>query len=327
MANITQKEIVDYLKLLRGREIHLDTIMKDYQLEPQYRRQLRTVLSRLTGTLVKPSGAKDGWFKVLREVKPVRWWEADERAYFDLPFPCGHEDNSSFNFESLFKISPGDLIVIGGVSNFGKTAMALNILGESIDRYDCVLMGNEYTTLDGLPSPKFKRRMMRMNWVKWMDGNNQPKFDLLPVREDFEDYVQPGKVNIIDWINLTDQFYKIGKVFEDIKEAVGQGVVVAVLMKEEGADLARGKGFTKDLTDVYIVIDPYGEGESRLSFIKVKEPTGKVYNRHWAFGLVGGGANFHNIREIKKCYACYGRGYTKQGECSLCFGKGYTEIE
>jgi len=303
--------------------------MKDWQLAPEYRRQLRAVLSKIASSadLIKPSGTRDGWIKVLRKIEPVRWWEADEKAYFELSFPRGHEDNSGFGFEKLFKISPGDLIVIGGVSNFGKTAMALNILAENMDKFTCVLMGNEYTTLDGMPSPKFKRRMMRMTWAEWMDGNNQPKFELLPVRSDFEDYIQPNKANIIDWINLEGgKLYEIGKVFEDIKEAVGQGVAVAVLMKEEDATLARGRGFTKDLADIYMVIDPYGELESRLQFIKVKEPTGRVYNRHWAFRLIDGGANFCDIREIKRCPRCYGKGYTKQGKCDTCFGKGYKEL-
>lgn len=328
MANITQKQIVDFLKLIRGRQIHIDNIMKEFQLEPSCRSQVRAVLSRcVDDKLAKPSGARDGWYKVLREIKPVRWWEADESAYFDLTFPWGHEDNSSFGFEELFRISPGDLIVIGGVSNFGKSATALNILGENIDKHSCLLMGNEYTTLDGMPSPKFKRRMLRMTWAEWMDGNGQPKFDLLPVREDFEDYIQPNKVNIIDWINLEGgRLYDIGKVLEDIKGAVGQGIAVAVLMKEKGAELPRGRGFTKDLADILFNIDPYGENESRLSFEKVKEPTGKVYNRHWAFRIVDGGANFHDIREIKKCPACYGRGYTKTGKCQACFGKGYKEL-
>lgn len=329
MANISQKQIVDFLKTIQGQQIHIDSIMKEFQIDPQYRAQLRAILSRCyKEKIAKPSGAKDGWIKVLRKVEPVRWWEANESAYFDLSFPYGHEDNSKFGFEKLFKISPGDLIVIGGVSNFGKTAMALNILGENIDKAPCMLMGNEYTTLDGMPSPKFKRRMKRMTWAEWMDGNNQPKFELLPVREDFEDYIQSNKINIMDWINLEGgKLYDIGKVFERIKEATGQGIAVAVLMKEEDAPLARGRGFTKDLADVYIVIDPYGEGESRLQLIKVKEPIGKVYNRHWAFSLVDGGANFHNIREIKRCSGCYGKGYTKQGKCSICWGKGYIELE
>lgn len=328
MANITQKQIEDLLRSIRGQRIHIDSIMKEFQLDPQFRKQLRSIISRLVlDKLCKPSGGRDGWYKVLREVKPVHWWEADESSYFNLTFPWGHEDNSSFDFEELFRISPGDLIVIGGVSNFGKSATVLNILGENINKYPCILMGNEYTTLDGMPSPKFKRRMLRMTWAEWMDGNGQPRFDLLPVKEDFEDYIQPNKINIIDWINLEGgKLYDIGKVLEGIKTAIGQGLAIAVLQKEKGAELARGRGFTKDLADIYLVIDPYGETESRLQFEKVKEPKGKVYNRYWAFKLIDGGANFHDIREIKKCLKCYGRGFTKIGKCDNCFGKGFLEM-
>lgn len=327
MANITQKQIVDFLKSIRGQRIHIDSLMKEFNLEATNRSQLRAVLSRcVEDKLAKPSGARDGWFKVLRDVQPVRWWDANEGEYFDLSFPCGRQDGSSFGFEGLIAVSPGDLMVIGGVSNFGKSATVLNILGENVDKHPCVLMGNEYTALNGVPSPKFKRRMKRMAWVDWMDGNGQPKFDLLPVKEDWEDYIQPNKVNIIDWINLTDNFYIIGKILEDIKTSIGSGVAIVVLQKKKDADTARGGDFSKDLADIYMIIDPYGE-ESRITLEKVKEPKGKVYNRHWAFRIVDGGANFQNIREIEKCYKCYGRGYTKMGKCDACSGKGFMELD
>lgn len=328
---MTEKLSIDivrfWCKMATG-DYHYTKVL-DGQVDPLSYPQLRKIMHDLVKERgIKPSGNHDGIYRTIKEVKSVRWQEADETKYFDLIYPMGHGgDESCFGFEDLISLSEGDLIVIGGVSNAGKSAVVLNLLGENIDKHECILMGNEYTTLDGKPSPKFKRRMMRMDWADWMDGDGNAKFELLPIRENFEDYIQAGKLNMIDWINLTDQFYKIGKILEDGKVAVGDGLLVAVLQKGEGVDLARGKDFTKDLADLYITIDFYGETESRLTVGKVKEPKARITGRSWAFRIVDSGANLHNIREIRKCYACWGRGYTKQGRCDKCIGKGYIEIE
>lgn len=325
------QKVIELLPLLKGEEFQIEKIWDILGLQKRkehttYKVAIGTVLYNLSQVNQKPIFKQIGKrYKVIQEIKPVRWWEAKDNELFNLSFPYGHEDDSHFGFEDLISISPGDLIVISGVSNTGKSALALNILGENIDKHPCVLMGNEYTALGGEPSSKFKGRMLRMKWVKWFNDNGEGKFDLLPIRADFEDHIVPDKINIIDWINLTDQFYKIGLILEDIKAGIGKGIAVVVLQKEEEALLGRGKGFTRDLADVYFTIDPFGDRQSRLSIQKVKAPKGKVYNRHWAFKIVDDGANLLDIREVTKCSKCWGRGYTKSGRCENCSGKGFLE--
>jgi hypothetical protein len=273
LEELTQELVEAWIKTA-PEEFHYTKTL-DGLVEPQGYAHLRKIISRcVQKRLIKPIDRR-GNYRVVKHIEPVKWWDADESEYFDLNFPWGHEDDTYFGFADYVKLSPGDLVIISGVSNTGKSALALNILAENVDKYPCVLMGNEYTTLDGEPSPKFKRRMLNMKWVQWHNGVN-PKFDLLPVRSDFEDYVRPGYLNIIDWINITDQFYKIGKVLEDIKTGIGKGLAVVVLQKEEEATLGRGKGFTRDLADLYLTIDPFGDWESRLTVGKVKDSKSAV---------------------------------------------------
>ncbi len=323
-------KIIGLLPILVGQDFNIQDICQllGLQNKPSHaplRVAVGQVLYNISQVNKKPLLKQMGRrYRVLQEIEPVRWWEAEDDEVFDFAFPWGHEDNTDFGFSDLMSIYPGDLIVISGVSNSGKSALALNILGENVDKHPCVLMGNEYTALDGQPSSKFKGRMMRMKWVDWFTENGA-KFDLLPIRSNFEDNIQPDKINIIDWINLTDQFYQIGRIIEDIKAKIGKGVAIVVLQKEEDATLGRGKGFTRDMADAYFTVDPYGEWQGRLAIQKVKTPKGRVYNRHWAFSIVDGGANLHNIREIYKCHKCWGKGYTKNGKCIECEGFGYTE--
>ena len=243
MAELTKAQIEIWLEKEED-EFQIDKFRAKYQIDPESDNFYKVISRLCLDKRLKRLGR--GLYRKIKLVKPIKWRDADETEYYDLRFPCSHRDSSSFYFNDLINVSPGDLMVIGGVSNYGKTALALNILGENVDLHPCVLMGNEYTTLDNIPSPKLKRRLLKMDWVQWMDGSGNDKFSLLPIRNNFEDYIEQGKLNIIDWINLTDCFYKIGQILEDIKVGLGGGLAVVVLQKEEGAELARGRGFTRD---------------------------------------------------------------------------------
>jgi len=314
MAELTKAQVEIWLDK-EEEEFSIDKLRAKYKIDPNSD-NFHKVISRLCiDKRLKRLGR--GLYRKIKPIKPIRWRDADETKYYDFRWPKSHSDYSTFGFEDTINVSQNDLVVITGVSNYGKSTIALNILGENVDVNPCILMGNEYATLDNLPSPKFKRRMLKMDWVEWADGEDEDKFLLLPVRKDYEDYIEGGKLTIIDWINLTDNFYKIGQVLEDIKTATGQGVSVAVLQKEEGADLGRGKGFTRDMADVYFNIDPLGKLESRLTVGKVKDPKRPIEGRMWAFRIVDRGANLSDIREIEKCHICWGKMWKKYGNSSV----------
>ena len=169
-----------------------------------------------------------------------------------------------------------------------------------------------------------------MSWANWENGEGELKFQILPIDEDYEEWVEPGKINFIDWINLDDNFFEIGRIIKSIKRAVGTGVGVVVIQKDEDSTLGRGRSFSKELADFYITIDPMGQFDKRVTVIKAKAPTGSPLDyRTWAFQLVEYGTKFHNIREIVKCNACYGKKWRKQGNssvpCDACDRTGYID--
>ena len=323
------QDIVDWLGQFEGREISIRDIMKGLDIGPKQEGTLRVQLHRLTqrkDRVIKPSGLKDGWYKVLKRVQPVRWQDADENSFYPLALPMSHVDGSEFEALRLVTLSPGDLMLIGGKGNSGKSAIALNILAENMDEHPCVLMGNEYTSLNNTPQPKFKRRMLNMNWASFTNGVGESKFTLLPVKEDFEEYVVAGALNVIDWINLTDKFWEISRIMEGIKGKLGDGFGVIVLQKGD-KDKPRGGDFADDFADVALTIDTFGRFESRLTVGKVKDSRGPVTGKTWAFGIVDNGANLTHIREVRKCFSCWGRGYKAGGECKDCYGYGYVNVK
>ena len=328
MAERLSDKLIEYLQSAMGRNVNLRDIRAFLKIEPGSKddQNLRTQMSTImiTRKIVKPSGLNDGNYKVIVPVEPVRWWNGEiTEDPLNFRFPRCYEDETSFGIEDLVEVFAGDMVLISGASNYGKTAVALSIMGENLALLSAVLMGSEYTASDGKISPKFKRRMKRMQWVEWMiDGI--PRFTLLPVGSDYEDYIEPDKLNVIDWISLPGEYYLIDRVMKAIKDRVGNGVAVVVLQKNKTAEFGEGGERTERYADVSIKIDPYGEGESLLTLGKVKSPKDKATGRMWAFSIVDYGANLYHIREVVKCPKCWGKGYTGSGNnykrCDSCHG-------
>lgn len=320
MEKLTQEKLWGFIQL-GDEEFDIEGLRARFGISAESS-AFYTAINRLTADRkIKRLGR--GKYKRVTRVESVKWWEdkvAEEPL--DFKFPRCYEDNTEFGIEDLVEVFAGDLILISGVSNYGKTAIALSLMGENLDLMPAVLMGSEYTAADGKISPKFKRRMNRMNWVSWLK-EGKPRFQLLPVGADYEDYVIPDYHNIIDWISLPGEYYLIDRVMKAIKDRVGNGIGSVVLQKNRNNEFPEGGERAERYADVSLKIDPYGK-ESMLTIGKVKAPKSQATGRMWAFSIVDYGANLHNIREIVKCPKCFGKGYTGSQnafkKCDVCNG-------
>ena len=330
MAEITPDEIKEYLSIIEGQDITLPKLRTEFNIMPGTKSfdKIRDIVRRLVEQkILRPVGRR-GEYRVIKPVEPINWWNDEiSEEPINLLFPRSHEDETEFGIEDCVEVFPGDMIAIAGASNFGKTTLALNILGENLGLMPCVLMGSEYTASDGKISPKFKRRMNRMKWVTWIE-DSKPRFKLYPVGSDYEDYVQPDSLNVIDWVSLPGEYYLIDTVMKAIKDKVGRGIAVVVLQKNRAIEWGEGGERTERYADIYITLDPYGK-ESMITLGKVKAPKGKATGRMWAFDIVDFGANLHRIREIVKCSKCWGKGYIRSGQnsirCDNCQGKKFVD--
>lgn len=328
MAEITTNEVKDFLSQIQGKEITLKALRTEFNIVSGSKSfdLIRNIMFRLNEQkIVKAVGRKEGIYKVITQIQPVQIFgvKRERRPPFDLIFPKDRDTEMEMDFANDIVIREGDLILISGVSNFGKTCIAMNFCGENIDKKP-VLLGNEYTT-DREPTPRFLNRLDAMDWIQWADENGSDKFTLLPVREDYAEHIIRDKINIIDWINIeTGEHYMIGTILDGIKRNLGKGIGIIAIQKSEGATAGRGGQFTKDFTDCELLIDKLGENETLLTIGKVKEYTKPVKGKTYAFSISHGVKLIH-FREVKKCSSCLGKGYTMRGKCDTCNGKRFVD--
>lgn len=326
----------EYLGTAQGRVVHLRDIRAFLQIEPgskedaNLRNQMSTTL--VEDKTVKPSGLNDGSYKVLTPIKKITTMDKIGEDPIDFRFPRNHnEDETAFRIEDIVEVFPGDFILISGRSNYGKTAMALNLMGENMNLFDMPpnLMGSEYTASDGKLSPKFKRRIKRMDWANLVNEDGTLNFGLTPIGGDYEDYTEADCMNIVDWISLNGDYFLVDRVMKTIKDRVGNGIFVGVIQKNKDAEFGEGGERTERYADVSLRIDSFGNHESLLTLGKIKSPKVKASGRTWVFEVVDFGANFANIREVVMCLNCYGKGWKKisgtSTPCPTCHKTGYID--
>ncbi len=313
----------EFLSGCEGKEVSLDYIRQELRIDSStpawqgVRQQMKNLADK---NIVKPTGRKDGTFKVITQVHPVKVYGRDRIPAVRLMFPRVYDSQQEMVFATDIILRQGDLVLLSGQSNQGKTALCLNFCAENIDSHP-VLMGNEYTTIDQEPAPRFLQRLDNMDWVSWANGTGEDRFTLLPVWDDYAEHIVRDNLNIIDWINL-EEHYLISKVMADIKRELGKGIGIIAIQKAAGADAGRGGQFTKDFADCELLLDAYGDNEVMLTIGKVKEPKHKIMGRTFAYGL-NKGVRIVNFREIIKCPECFGKGWSHNHPCDTCGKTGH----
>ena len=118
------------------------------------------------------------------------------------------------------------------------------------------------------------------------------KFKPYERASNFGDAIVPDAVNIVDYLELTDNFYQVGGQLKAIFDRLTTGIAIIAIQKKAGIDMGRGAEFSLEKARLYLSMD---SGE--LKIIKGKNwaqpgqnPNGKVFT----FKLVNG-ANFIEI--------------------------------
>jgi len=341
MPEITTDEIRAYLNKIQGQNTSLRDLRINFNILAGSKSfdTIRTIMFRMVKDKLAIPLSKDGEYRVVKQVLPVRVFTPDreKKPIYNLVLPRDFDTGDQIIPNVIFR--EGDAITIGGVKSKGKTTLALNFLAENIDKKP-ILMGNEYTQLVSNkddeteehyePAPRFLNRLIDMqDRYTWTDEQGNDRFTLLPVSNDYHLHVVKDKFNIVDWINLTGDFWSISNVLGGMKANVGRGMLLGILQKGEGKEDPRGGQFVRDFSDLELLLDGYGENEDDV-LLTVKgckervRGTPPIAGRRFAYTIVDG-INITNFREVMRCPQCRGMGFGKGGTCDRCNGIKYVD--
>ena len=131
------------------------------------------------------------------------------------------------------KIMPKNIIIVGGSKSSGKTAFLLNTAHMNRGRKEGVYYYNSEMAAEELRVRIDEFEHPFQEWTKIHFKERSGNFADL-IRQ------HPDAVHIIDFIEMSDEFYKIGFYIREIHDALGKGVAIIAIQKNVGTDYALG---------------------------------------------------------------------------------------
>ncbi len=250
------------------------------------------ILSRLVaaGTL-KRHPSQHGIYRLVDNKAPVLdWKDADPNKVLDITWP--------FGLEQYVKFFRKNIAVVAGAPDSGKTAFMLDFCIKNMNKYPTIYFSSE------MGAEEFRSRVVKTG----VDINDWTA----EVRErsaNFEDAVDPDAINIIDYLEITQDFSDVGTVIRGIYDRLKDGIAVIALQKKRDTtfnkqrveyDLGRGAEFSLEKARLYLAMDTYTSDTERghvIRIVKAKNRVNSAINPvgiKWKFRLLDG-CQFTNI--------------------------------
>ncbi|HEA30097.1 MAG TPA: hypothetical protein ENH91_08910 [Leeuwenhoekiella sp.] len=186
-----------------------------------------------------------------RKVDDCVSWEDVTKIDGDLPKGLGIK--LPMGLGSEIPIYPGDLIVIAGVKSCGKSAFALETVvknqNQEILYFSSELTKQSIQKRANDEEPKVDLGYLsHMKFAKRFQGN-------------FHDVVEPGKINIIDYLSPPvkgdeSMYFSIPAKLEQIHNKLdGSGIAIVCLQKDPGKTSGDGGPKTRHKANIYITLD------------------------------------------------------------------------
>lgn len=217
---------------------------------------VRQVLKRLKdqGKIIK-SGRKDGVYRRIDDVVTEIDFMSASTDAFNIKWP--------FQIEKYVKTHPKNIIVIAGTANAGKTAFLLNTVAMNMNKFKINYFSSEMGAVELKERlSKFDNPLSDFKKVKWIERSGN-----------FADVIKPNQVNVIDFLEMTDNFYLIAQYIKEIFEKLTTGIAIIAIQKNPGQVLGLGGGRSIEKARLYLSMDA-----GRLKIEKGKNWTNAAIN-------------------------------------------------
>lgn len=199
-------------------------------------------LSRLVKQgIIERTGNKNGQYKRIESEVELVDWMKDQGEELKLSLPL--------DLDKAVKVLPKSLIVVAGMSNCGKTAFMLNLVGLNLDKFKGRI--KYFTSEMGASELKARLSKFDLPLEVWNGCNFYER------SSNFSDVISKDDINIIDYYEISSEFSDIGEGFKKIYDKLDKGVAVIALQKSKEKEYGRGSSFSVEKPRLYITLDEH----------------------------------------------------------------------
>ncbi len=218
-------------------------------------KHLTVVLGRLCNDekLIERYGERRGTYRLIEQACEVIDWKNCDEKDINLSLPLA--------IEELVEIYPENIIMVAGEKDAGKTAFLLNCAIHNAAKYKVHYFSSE------MSRKELQKRIKKF-------GFPDSKWELIEFRDrayDFHDVIKPDDINIIDFLEIHDEFYKIGGQIKKIADKLKKGVALIGLQKNPGTNYGLGGMRGVERARLYVSLEASTVGK----FGKAKIMVGK----------------------------------------------------
>lgn len=202
-------------------------------------KSLSVILGRLCEEgLIEKYGNKRGCYRTVEKDADEIDFMGVEEKIVDIAWP--------FEIEKWVKILPKNIIVVAGEVNAGKTAFLLNVCFMNMGRFKINYYSSEMGALE------------LRDRLKKFEGNIQHWKDNINFRErssNFADVIKPNDINIVDFLEITEEFYKVAGMIKEIYDKLKKGIAIIALQKNPKTDFGLGGLRSVEKARLYLAIE------------------------------------------------------------------------
>ena len=211
------------------------------------RDNIRQILHRLHKEgLIEKYGDQDGVYrKVESQAEDIDFLNVKDEA---LPIRL------LFRLEQYAKILPKNILIVAGEPNAGKTAFLLNVVRLNMSKHKVHYFSSEMGALE-----------LRDRLSKFEIPLDQWKFTAKERASNFADVIRPDDLNVIDYLEMSDEFYKVGGLIKEIFDKLQKGIAVIAIQKNRGTDYGLGGMRSLEKARLYLSMEP-----GKLKIVKAK---------------------------------------------------------
>jgi hypothetical protein len=228
-------EVKEWVENCNGRFNVTECYNELSALNAQNKTAVRVALHRLVkeGVLERDK-EKNGMYRLVEQELEEIDFENAPTDVLGFKWPLG--------LEELVNIYSKNIILIAGCKDSGKTAFMLNAAKMNMNKFKIHYFSSEMGSQElKVRLNEFEEPLSFFKKIKFWERVT-----------DFSDVIRPDDINIIDFMEIHENHYIVGKWLKDIYQKLGKGIAIVALQKDYGVELGRGGYATIEKPRLYM---------------------------------------------------------------------------